>query len=414
MSRALLTLLLLTLAASALAQDVPIEVRVRVQDGERGVLPIADATVQLHVITPPHTLEASHSAVTDAEGVARFTVPARAGSEAYAELDNGRRFFSEAVPLDDPVPRTMVLDAYPVVHDTSVLFAASVQSIVELWESYLVVSQVWTFGVDEPVVFQSTTERMGSIVRVPVPEDAVGVTVVHPAEEARVMDGYVAVAVDVAPAGVDEDDGPDLMMRFSVPSENRRRVRFDQSFSMDVERLSVIVPQQSQHARHRQLDVRLDVPLCEESDSPDFVCFHTIGDRAEGALIREDIPVQVGRGRARAGQVLELSTVGWPHASRAPEAVATGLGVGVGIFGLLLWRRERARRGRTEEDVLTEALATQREQLVDAAAELEARLAAGELLERDAEVARSRIREQLAAVLRRQRELSKAGSEEAS
>ena len=51
---------------------------------------------------------------------------------------------------------------------------------------------------------------------------------------------------------------------------------------------------------------------------------------------------------------------------------------------------------------------------LDAAAELEARLAAGELLERDAEVARSRIREQLAAVLRRQRELSKAGSEEAS
>ena len=90
------------------------------------------------------------------------------------------------------------------------------------------------------------------------------------------------------------------------------------------------------------------------------------------------------------------------------------LGVGVGVFGLFLWRRERARRGRTEEDVLTEALATQREQLVDAAAELEARLAAGELLERDAEVARSRIREQLAAVLRRQRELSKAGSEEAS
>ena len=49
---------------------------------------------------------------------------------------------------------------------------------------------------------------------------------------------------------------------------------------MDVERLSVIVPQQLS-ACHRQLDVRLDVPLCEESDSPDFVCFHTIGDRAE-------------------------------------------------------------------------------------------------------------------------------------
>lgn len=406
MTRIAVALLTCCFALPVWAQDVAVQVQVRAPNAAGGYDALAEKSVELHVVTPPHTLESSHTALTDAEGVARFRVPVRSGAEAYAEVDNGRRFFSDAIALDASAERTIVLDAYPVVRDPGVLFAASVQSIVELWEDYLVVSQVWTFGVDQPVVFQSTTEQMGSIVRIPMPDDAEGITVVHPADQARVMDGYVAVAADVAPAGMDDEGGPDLVVRYSVPSDNRRRVTFAQELSMDVERLSVIVPQQSQHARHLELDVRFDVPLCEGGgEAGDRVCFREVGDRAEGALIRDDVPLQVARGNARSGQILEITTVGWPHASRVDRHVALALAALVGVFGVFLWRRERGQRARSEDESVREALRVQRAQLIDAAAELEERFVAGELLERDYDVARSRIREQLAVVLRRQREI---------
>lgn len=408
---ALVVVGLVGVASTAAAQSVPVTVEVVEIAADGADVGVEGADVSLHIVIPPHQLEGTLRGVTDGSGRARFDVVPRPGAEVYAEVNRGGRTFSDPVSLDTPGDKRVRLRVMRTTQDPSVLFAATMQTIVEPWEDYVVFSQVWTLGVDQEIRFASSTEDMGSIVRIPLPEGAAGVTVVHPEDRARVMDGYIALGTEVTPAGLDgASQRPHLIVRFSLPTEGSRSLRWEQEMPMDVERASLVVPQVSTHAKHPTLNVRLNVLMCDEQgQSPDaaMMCFREISDRAEGTLLRDDMEVLVARGRAERGQIMRVHSRGWPAPypwDRIAAIVLSLLAVGVGSF---LYRRElrRRRSGVTEAGLALAALRAQREQLFATAGELEEQLARGEVLQRDYDLARARLREQLGVVLRRLREL---------
>ena len=207
---------------------------------------------------------------------------------------------------------------------------------------------------------------MGSIVRIPLPEGAAGVTVVHPQDSARVMDGYVALGTEVTPAGLDgASQRPHLIVLFSLPTEGARSLLWEQEMPIDVERASLVVPQVSTHAKHPTLNVRLNVPMCDDAgqgDDASVMCFREISDRAEGTLLRDDMEVIVARGRAERGQVMRVQTRGWPAAYPWDRIAAITLSLVAVGFGSFLYRRElrRRRAGVSEVGLALAALRAQR------------------------------------------------------
>ncbi|MFT6629389.1 MAG: hypothetical protein ACJA1R_002665, partial [Flavobacteriales bacterium] len=391
------------------AEAVPVQVRVRVFAPDNTAVgeALEGVSVALHTILPPHTLQSTQRGTTDAQGFATFELNAQAGAEAHAEVDNGRRYFSEALPLDAGGEHTIDLSVIPVTRDPSVLFAASMQTIVEPWEDYVIFTQVWTFGVDTNVIFESTVEEMGSIIQIPLPEGAEGVTVVLPEEDSRVLDGVVATAATVTPAGLDDGPArPHLIVRFSLPTDGKSYVGWTQRLTMDVERASVVVPQVTVHEKHPTIDISFDVPICGESEQSGMMCFREISEQAEGVMMRDDVPVVVARGRASAGETMSVMTRGWPAPVPWPRWLALGLGALTSLFGSLLYRRElRVRRAAGDAKMAArDALQRQAQELTDALSELRLDLEEGRLLERDYAIARARIREQLGVVYRRLRE----------
>lgn len=384
-----------------------IEVAVTTIAADGATVGVADRDVTLHVVTPPHQLEATRRGQTGSDGIARFEIAVRPGAEAYAEIDDGGRRFSEPVDVSTPGTQRLSLSTLRTVRDPSVLFAASMQTILEPWEDYVVFSQVWTFGVDEMVRFSSSTDEMGSIVRVPLPEGAEGVVVVHPEDRARVMDGYVALGTDVMPAGMGEVQRPHLIVRFSLPTEGKPTLEYEQALSMDVSRMSIVIPQVSSHAKHPELDVRFDVPLCDDGAEDGVACFREISDRAEGTMLREGMEVLVARGEATDGQVVRVRTTGWPAAYPWGRTLAIVLSLLFVGAGGALYRYELQKRRATggSAEAALAALRVQEEQLLLAAADLEEQLANGEVLQRDYDRVRGRLLEQLGVVYRRLREL---------
>ena len=382
---------------------VEISVQVNRLSGDYASAP-ARVEVDLHLLEPPHQLVRTLSADTNDDGVAVFEVAPRLGLQAFAEVDDGRRFFSEAIEVSTAGERSATVSVYSQTSDPSVVDASSVVTIVELWENYITFTQVFTFNPSQAVIYAPNREDPTSFVRVSVPDDAEGIRVVRPEDDTRVVENEVAFAGEVAPPGVGDHRGPHLIIQYSLPSDNSRTFEWAQELTMDVDRMSVVVPQGSSFARHPEFTVEIDVPMCAAGASGTSMCFDEVTDDPTGVPLREDVDVLVARGNARRGQILRVTTIGWPAplAWKAPAGMALA-GLAVLLFLLLV---VRDRTSRDEDDGFSElaSLNAQRDALLASAAEVERRLDDGLMLERDAEIARRRIREQLGVVYRRLRE----------
>ncbi|MFT6399913.1 MAG: hypothetical protein ACJAYU_004683 [Bradymonadia bacterium] len=393
------------------AATVHVAVRVELLSGLADHAPRVGADVQLHILQPPHEVVRTLSAIAGDDGIAHFEVEPQPGLQGVPEVDDGRRFFGETIELGEAGERTGAVSIYRETTDASVIIASNVVTIVELWEEYITFTQVFTFRPREQVIYAPDREDPTSFLRIPVPENAEGIRVARPEEDARVVTTDIAFAGEIAPPGVTDHRGPHLVIQYSIPSDNRSTMAWEQPMVMEVERLSVVVPQGSSFLRHQSFNVEVDVPMCEGGPTGTSVCFDLVTDDPEGIPLQEDVDVVVARAVVREGQVLRVSTSGWPAPVRWKQPAAAGVAVLAALMFLLLFVRDRGARAEDAHLSQITSLNAQKESLLDAAAEVEHRLDDGLMLEKDAEIARRRIREQLGVVYRRLREFEAASGE---
>lgn len=379
------------------------------QPTDAGPQPIANAAAALHILVPPHQVLRTERATTDEEGRARFEIPVVAGQEVVAEVDAGRRFFSDPTPITE-APLALTVESVGESHDPSLLYATGVQTIIEPWEGYVTITQVWSLSTRGDAIYTPDMEAPSSVLRIPLPAEAEGIRVVQPAEMGRVIGTSVAVGVEVAPPELAEAGSGHVVLQYSLKTHEQADVSWEQTFTMDVDALEIIVPQGSTFSRHPSMEIALDGPRCGEVADGSF-CFDYFGDTASLNLQR-DVSLAVARGPVSAGQVVRVDTSGWPARSPAPRRAAAAAGL-LGFFGvILLYVRDRRHRTHGDSRV-REALTTQQEALFASAAELDRRLDDGLILQHEYDIAREGIRHQLGVLYRRERELD-ARSPEAS
>jgi len=376
-------------------------------------VPRARVNVRAHVYVPPHDLVTSLSGRTDGDGVARFDVPIIAGGEVVAEVEGASRHFGDPVEIasgDEPLVSTVTLMA--ATSDPSIVRAARVVTVLQPWESFLVVEQLYTFDVSEPLIYRPEFGEPGPgmsarLVRVDMPEGARAIEVLQPAEQSRVVGRSVFFGAEVAP--LRPNDLPHLAVRFSLKHDNERRYEFSQTMSLDADELVVIVMQETGLARHPLLDVRFDAPLCADGAAPGAVCFDGVDENTRGLPIDPSVSARVLRASGVSqGTVYAFTTVGWP--SRVPweRWLAKGATLLALLLGIAMFAHERRRAGvrRSDASVTLRALHAQRDALLSAAVGLEASLERGELSQREYEQSMERVREELGVIFRRTRELS--------
>lgn len=385
-----------------------VDVTVQGLAGERFDAPLEGQVVELTVLRPPHDVVERLVAVTGADGVARFAVVATEGLQAFARLlrDGKETFAPTGVNLRADADHQLTIHDTPIVTDPSSVFASRIVTVVELWEDYLVFTQVFHLATDQPVIFEAGGEGRDAGYRIPLPDGAVGVRVVQPADKAESVGDAVMFRGQIRQAGEGEQ-APTLIVRYSLRHDNVKKVAWSQVFPFDVENLSVVVPQTSQHEKHPTLDVSLTVPLCDESAAPGVMCFNELSDQAEGVQMLQGAAVRLARGgRVSAGGRMDVITTGWPsdpHIARWASALAVLMAA---VFGAVMVRRART-RGATVQDDESRLLA-EREGILARVDVLEQKLADAAILEMDYQAERERIIGELALVERRLRHLSDA------
>jgi hypothetical protein len=246
----------------------------------------------------------------------------------------------------------------------------------------------------------------GAIV-IPLPEGASGVEVVMPREGATVLDDSVFLHMNVEPSSGDLARKPSVILRYSLKTHGSPTATIRQKLSMDVEAISVVAPRTTNFEKHPSLDIVFDAPMCSAGEVAGKVCFAELTDKADGAMLREGTEVRVVRGgRGRTGDLLEVTTTGWPG-HRPWEAWLAGVVLALAVgASLLLLRADRTKAVIRRSADRAQVLEQERAALLARAAEVATALVEGELLEADYEQEIAGIEARLAVVLRRLRELA--------
>ncbi|MCB9532193.1 MAG: hypothetical protein H6698_09495 [Myxococcales bacterium] len=380
-----------------------VHVRAARQAPDAAPAPLGDTEVRVHILAPPHSVVASVTRTTDAAGEALVEIAPVPGARAYAEVEDGRRFFSAPVAADAAGDVELVVDTFGVTHDPSVIRAETVSTIAELWEGYVTFTQVWSLAVSAPVIYAPEMGNPASFAPFPMAIGAEGIHVIEPEGLSRVVGEVVWIGAEVAPPGVNEDPAR-LVVQFSLPLESDT-LTWTQPFTRDVDHVTLGVAQTSAFERFPSLDVSVDVPMCgsgavRERD----MCFAVVDDDPTGLPIRERIATRTARGSARAGQDMRVTTRGWPTPTRWERPAGAAVFV-VALLGAIVVVTRGRRRVAADGDGVRADLHAQRAALLAAAAELEADFRDGQLVEQDYAIARERVRQQLGVVYRRLREL---------
>ena len=391
-----------------------VTVRVRVERLDAAFKPVAAVgqKVQVDVIAPPHQVMTTREAVTDGSGDAVVELPVMPGLQAFVRVDGSSDVFAKAgLPLESAGVQQTTIRLLEETGDKSAVFASRVVTVLEAWEDFVAVSQVWTLSVDRPVRYVSppldrANPATGAIV-IPLPEGASGIEVVMPREGATVLDDSVFLHMNVEPSLGDLARKPTLILRYSLKTNGAPTATIRQQLSMDVEAISVVAPRTTNFEKHPSLDIVFDAPMCSAGEVPGKVCFAELTDKADGAMLREGTEVRVIRGgRGRTGDLLEVTTTGWPG-HRPWEAWLAGavllLAVGASLLLLRADRRKAVDRRSADR---SQVLEQERAALLARAAEVATALVEGELLEADYEQEIAGIEARLAVVVRRLRELA--------
>lgn len=385
--------------------DATIRVTVRGRVGDAFDAPIPNQHVELTTLQPPHSVIQRLDAVTGEDGVATFEAISGEGVQAFARaFREGREVFAATgINLTEAKDYQMTVQDMPVVDDPRVVFAPRVITIAEVWEDYLVFTQIFTLATDQPVIFQADGTSRSSGLLIPLPKDAAGVRVIQPADKAEAAGDAIMFRGEVTPSGAG-DQTPSLIVRYSLRHNNRATVRWTQKFGFDVENLSLVVPQQTDHPGHPHIDVAIDVPMCADGAEPGVMCFEDLSDTAEGVQLLQGKAVRVARGgKVRSGGELRVTTSGWPADPRWGRW-ASGVAVAL-AFILAAALVVRTRRRSVGEQSVRARLDSAKDKLLRRIEELELAYLAGQVLELEYEAEQELIVGELALIQRRLREL---------
>jgi hypothetical protein len=412
------------LVAPGDAADAPVaDIRVRVlQTGPDGQTSgLAGEPVRLHVVLPPHELVETREGVTDANGEYVFRVAIEPGLEVAAEVqtdvppappsppmgpmaqqeppDTGRRF-SEPIRLAEPGEYNAEITLFGTTSDPSHVFVSRMVTVLQPTENFIMVQQVFHFGVDIQATWSPVDGDDSTLIRVRLPDEADGVRVMMPGPQlARHVDDEILFAAPVSPAG-SGSRRPDLIVSYSIKHHNARDWTFLQPLSMDVTNASFVVPQTTGFSRHRHLPITMQTALCDNPEAG-RLCFAEITDQVDGTGLNPDLQVLVARGGAGpAGYLLEVHTSGWPSALPIRQWAA-GIAAVLGV--LLAFAVGRGMTSGAQATSAQVALA-QQQVLLAQAQQVRDALARGEMLRVEHDAHMARIEEQLAAVIRRSRE----------
>jgi hypothetical protein len=400
---------------SGAVAEVPVRVRVmRVEPGTFRDVPVANQEVDIHVVVPPHQIESTYRATTDASGEAMAMVRPDAGAEVTAEADLGGRVFSGSMPVAQAAQTPLEIRVRERTGDPSSVRASRIVTLIELWEGYLTFQEIYTLETSNGTVWSTDVEGARPV-RVELPADAEGIRVIMPPTGAVVADHVVTLHGEVQPPDSGATRRPSLIVRYSLPHEASTRHVFERPLTMDVQAMSVVVPRETTFGRHPRLDINLTVPMCDaEFAAVDGrMCFTEITDDASDLPINEGVDVIVARGGVGvAGESVYVVSEGWPARRPWETWLAFGLGAAAFVGGLAMYFAERARRAKmSRHELERRALERRRDELLTAAADLEDSWQRGEIRSRERDDGRERLREQLGITRRRLRELGVVDAE---
>ncbi len=359
--------------------------------------------------------------MTDANGEYVFRVAIQPGLEVAAEVqtdvppappsppmgpmarqeppDTGRRF-SEPIRLDEPGEYNAEITLFGTTSDPSHVFVSRMVTVLQPTENFIMVQQVFHFGVDIQATWSPVDGDDSTLIRVTLPDEADGVRIMMPGPQlARHVEDEVLFAAPVSPAG-SGSRRPDLIVSYSIKHHNARDWTFSQPLSIDVTNASFVVPQTTEFSRHRHLPITMQTALCDNPEAG-RLCFAEITDQVDGTGLNPDLQVLVARGGAGdAGDVLEVHTSGWPSALPIRQWAA-GIAAVLGV--LLALAVGRGMTSGAQASSAQVALA-QQQVLLAQAQQVRDALARGEMLRAEHDAHMARIEEQLAAVIRRSRE----------
>lgn len=374
-----------------------LQVNVRQVGAQGEKAPVKGASVLLEAFAGQAKVK-TYNATSDERGVATFgPLTAIQGVRYLPRVTHEGVNFPGAALIPEKEVESLSIDIYGKTYEDSALRVTDLLTFVDLWEGYLVITQMWSLqnGGDkafDPNGAKGDRYLEGLPLTLPVAAQGVQATIIKDGSsiQARAINNRVLLDQAVPPSlpGV----APlRVQVRYSIPLESPS-VDYEQPTLYPVERAQVAVSLDTRFEKVPTLNVKMDAPGFPEVETSDNVPGMQPGRR-----------FLVARGaRLEAGQPLRFSLDGYP----IPEpfgvwimVLAAGL---IFLVGGWLYRQETGRaQGRTARTVLLKALHQEREELFEALRDLEDRFDEGELSERRYDMEAAQLRERLALVLRR-------------
>ena len=366
--------------------------------------PISEESVRLHIVFGSHELISSLEAVTDQQGNAVFEVPIISGSRIVAETrHNGSLRFSEEIELDHEESRDLSIFIAELSNDPSVLSVRQLSTIAELWEGYILFTQIWHFQVDQPVIFSNIdgTDPQQDWIALPMPKNAEGISVLQP-RNAQVIGETVYLPLTVEE---NRSSQPHFIVRFSLSrTDHQEALIWQQETFFDIHTSLIIANETTSFSRHERLNLAIDSPICNNSNCSFFsenTFEETIENQSILSFLREGTHfTALTTPAAFSGDNMSVTISGWP--TRVPFAhysmiFFSVLGVFIGIFFIF-------KPFKAQDTALI--LDAQRRDLHAYWAKLQSDLSSAKILEHDYELAIANLQEELGVLERRFREVN--------
>lgn len=381
--------------------------RIRVNAIEPDGSPMSGAPVFLRAARPRGPFEPTApepvkewTEFTDNDGVATFDIVPQGldGLRVHAVTTyEGAAFESAAVTPGDGVKLT--IKAHERTFDPGVVEIASLRTVVQPWEEYLVFTQFYQL--------RNTSDLALDIAAIPdidfergipltLPLKAQGIQAMGPGEN-NVVDSTVYWKGFMRPGEV-----VNLQVRFSMSAREPEFV-YEQTVDYPTRELEVVVPLQTDFEKLPRLDkVALIAPGFEE-----------LGRTQNGVSpldLRRDMEFLAAWGNsAEKGESFTFKLTGLPFEQPLLPWIFLGFGLAVAI-GIFFFARKEADRMASSAGIEDRraALEAERQDLLEQLDELEKQHDDGQRTEQEYDMLRTAVREQLALILKKLRDLEDA------